>query len=187
MWSDHVPRLTRHGKRDAKGLADLITFALVSIRQPFARVPEMLKDVRHNGARSSYLWGFKAEGYRAAHGDIGRECFERLAGIAYSDKAVETLLAIPGLGIAKAGFVASMLGYDVGCLDSRNLSRYKIPRRAFRDDTKQGKKIPFYIDLCRQLGGAEILWDEWCKDFAKESADFYSPQQVSAMHLAAIR
>lgn len=192
MYAEHVPQLATHGKASPQGLANLCTFALASIRQQFNLVPRIVSDIRRQGEKSGHLWGWKLAGYKAAHGDAGAKLWRDLAGVAYAEDAIAAImLAIPGLGISKAGFVASMLGYDVGCMDSRNLARLGYSPRVWRDNghgkASALKKIPDYVACCREHGGAETLWDDWCSDYAMQSGLFYNADDISAMHLYAMK
>lgn len=191
MYANHVPLLAAHGKASPSGLADLCTFALLSIRQPFSRVPKAMANVRRVGEASGHLWGWKLAGYQAAHGNAGHKLFNELANTRYAYNAVISIVsAIPGLGLVKGGFVAQMLGYDVGCIDSRNAARLGFAPRVWRSDglscDRLVKRSQDYVDACCELGGAETLWNDWCADYARQQGMFYSADDISQMHLNAI-
>lgn len=187
MYVDEVPILAAHGLASPEGFADLCTFALVSIRMNFARVPELVRDVRKTGEDSLALWGFKLDGYRAAHADAGKQAWWICSTTSEPCEAIRATMAIPGLGIAKAGFVCQMLGFDCACLDSRNMARLGLPRRAWRVDNDYSDKIMLrkirrYCRLTR--GRASELWDAWCIEVARDNGE--RPSDVSAWHLTAI-
>lgn len=162
-----------------------ITFALLSIRQAIENVPPMLADVEERRTESVYLFGFKRDGYR--HAELrGRELWARVCAIPKTDPAgaIVALAEVPGLGVVKAGFVAQMLGFDVACLDSRNVAREGLKPRAWRTDGRRvsRRKAEAYV---RQTGGrAQELWDTWCDDVA--AARGRSGEEVSALHLAIV-
>lgn len=191
MYSDHVPLLTRHGQT-ARGLADLATFVLLTIRQQFPRVPDEMKDVRKTGENSRALFAWKLEGYRDLHKPAWEGVAARVLATRKADYAIETLMgAVHGLGIVKAAFVAQMLGHPVACLDSRNLVRLGLSKRAFRawrgdgySARAIGRKVTAYVATCERAGGASFLWDAWCTEVGRDYGS--TAQQISAMHLAAI-
>lgn len=179
MYQEHVKLLKAHGLASPKGLADLCVFALLSIRQPFRSVPKAMQDVGRKGENSRFLWGWKLDGYRAAYGDEGKALYNELKAIDSPELAIGAVYkAIPGLGIAKGAFVAAMLGHDCGCLDSRNAGKHRIDMRYFRADLSH-PRILEYVVLCDTLGGAEVLWNEWCCDYAKSSGNFWSGEGAS--------
>ena len=189
MYAKHVPLLRKHGLGSYEGFADIVTFVILSVRQPFVRIPEHLKDVRAQGENSRHLWGWKMDGYRAVRDDLGRRVWERLKECRYAEDAIRELVAIPGLQIVKAAFVAQMFGFDTACLDTRNIRRLGLKPRAFRwekyhTERTRDRLIEDYTAYCREQGGAEHFWDTWCAEVAADNGE--TPLRVSAMHLAAI-
>lgn len=185
MYANHVPLLSDHG-RTGDGVADLVTFALLSIRQPFTLIPRQFRDVRKRGAKSQWLFGFKLPGYIyvKAHGAI---LASDLNSTPDAVDAIEILTRVPGLGIVKAAFVAQMLGYDVACFDSRNAKVLGLGSRPFRTDGKPPlrRRVVSYVAMTRDTGGAEYWWDNWCERVAVDRGR--TPMQISAMHLEVLK
>ena len=109
----------------------------------------------------------------------------------YADKlacehAIACLLEVPGLGIVKAAFICQLMGFDVACLDARNIKREGRNPRAFRTDGKAPHllraKVAAYV--AETHGRAQEYWDAWCYDVAE--AYGRTAQQISDLHLAII-
>jgi hypothetical protein len=102
---------------------------------------------------------------------------------------IAVLCRIPGIGIVKAGFVLQLMGYNVACLDSRNVKREGRNPNEFRSrggDTKKSLAFVRKIDryLAEVEGRAQEYWDLWCADVAAtydRTAD-----EISALHLAIV-
>lgn len=188
MYAEHVPLLSAHGRSSPQGLGDLCLFAILSIRQQFSSVPRAMRDVRKRGEGSRHLWGCKLDGYCTTR-DLST-LHAQLASIPDAEPALFAIIqTVPCLGLVKGGFVAQMLGYDIGCLDSRNVQRLGLDPRVTRISGYPAqsaiRRVDEYTALCRALGGPAVLWDEWCKDYARTNGG--TAQEVSAMHLAAIQ
>lgn len=96
------------------------------------------------------------------------------------------MLEVPGLGIVKSAFVLQLMGFDVACLDSRNIKREGRNPRAFRTDGNDPHmlrpKVARYLD--ETYGKAETYWDAWCRDVAE--AYHLTPEAVSELHLSIV-
>jgi hypothetical protein len=188
MFARDVPQIVDHAS-NPDGLADVIMFAVLSIQQPFRSLPRQMADVRRKGRDSAYLWGWKRDTFDYVQEHKG-ELFARLRDAWDAEDAIDILTDVPGLGLVKAGFVAQMLGYDVACLDTRNLIDLGLPLTAFKFD-KAGikkpetrrRKIADYVKFCRDTGGSEHWWNHWCAGLANvvETAD-----QISRAHVDVI-
>lgn len=194
MYATHIPFIRDVAIADYDGFADVVTFAALSVRQQFIRVPAMMDDVRKNGAGSHHLWGWKGDTYAYVHtAPIATELWRdvrKAARTGATADALKALVQVPGLGLAKSGFVAQMLGFNVACFDSRNMKFLGMDKRKWRYDADYSPgilawKIEEYIDLSRKLGGAEYFWDRWCTSVAEDN--FETPERVSRMHLAAVQ
>jgi hypothetical protein len=102
---------------------------------------------------------------------------------------MDILCRVPGLGIVKAGFALQLMGYDVACLDTRNIKREGRNPRAFRSDGEARKAGPaFKKKIARYLseveGRAQEYWDAWCQDVASDIG--ITAAEVSGLHLAII-
>jgi hypothetical protein len=102
---------------------------------------------------------------------------------------MHVLLRIPGLGMVKAGFILQFMGFDVGCLDTRNIQRERIDINATRirkdlSPRAQARRLAWYL---RETGGrAQELWDGWCQDVAGTYGTFQDADSVSRVHLDCI-
>lgn len=206
MYTNHVPKIRQAFESDPKlYLVRVVDFVLATIQQRFHTVQSILDDwhdweaelKEHVSERDlsppGTLWGMKRDGFQYV-----RQEADRLAGLltyalARNDAvdAIDTLLEVPGLGIAKSGFVAQLLGLPVGCLDTHNLRIYDIAPEAFSYVPKRAKDrlalIESYVNLCASLGGSEALWDRWCHFIAVEQSEhFYRAEDVSDEHVVCI-
>jgi len=165
-----------------------IVMVLLSIRQPWYKVPEQFADVMKRGADSKYLFGFKRDGYeksRQYEKIIHKMIFENPDDL---DFVILTLMKIPGLGLAKASFVAQMAVGDGACLDSHNLRRIGLTA----DFTRLNKnangaiiksKIETYNEAWKTYGDSEFWWNSWCEALAQRSpTKFESASAVSTIH-----
>lgn len=187
MYADHAPQIARAMRADVETFRRGVLFALLSIRQPVRNVPAMLDDVERTGRDSSYLLGFKRDSYVQLQLE-GRAMFADLLAVPLDRPAdaMRRLLALKGLGLVKAGFVAQLMGWDVACVDSRNAQREGTPLREWRLDKHAAserqitRKLTAY--LARTEGRAEEYWDAWCEFVAPDHG--MTPEEVSALHMA---
>lgn len=186
MYSAHVPKISHVMRTSVDGFARGILFAICSIRQPITAVPEQLEEVDRLGPRAKALFGFKRDAWAYLRAHAGTLQAEVLAAGTDAER-FEVLLRVPGLGIVKAGFVLQLMGYDVACLDSRNVKREGRDYRAFRTDGKPPEKLRKKVAayLVETQGKAAYYWDAWCN----EVANYYelTPLAVSELHLAIVR
>lgn len=185
MYAEDVKAISEAMRADPEIFARGILFALLSIRQPITMVPEMLADVAETGDASRYLFGFKFDGFKYLERNK-HHLWEIVCRVPLDcpRDAIRYLAQCPGLGIVKAAFVAQFLGFDVACLDSRNVKLEKRKPRAFRADKKSGKlfekRLAKYV---RETSGkAEFYWDRWCNYVGEIRG--YTGAEISALHLA---
>jgi hypothetical protein len=187
MYAAHVPTIANAMRSDVDLFRRGALFAICSIRQPVVNVPSQLADIDRDGRNSAYLFGFKREGYDWLQIN-GRGLWRDLEGTRAPGDAIAQLVAVPSLGVVKAGFVAQLMGYDVGCLDSRNVQRMGLRPRAW--DLDKGRLSPAAIErkahayAAATLGQAENLWDSWCAYVAPDYK--LTPLAVSELHLAIV-
>lgn len=190
-----VKSLRELGLGSDAGLVAVCAMALLSIRQPFRMVKRQMQHVHVHGFSSGYLWGHKRAGLAYVTEHASRLRTELLQVVPTDDtaaeQALEILTQIPMLGLAKAGFVAQMLGFDVGCIDSRNAAEFGLGRSASRFDKSEPEhirlnRISAYVLLCRSLGGARFLWNNWCSSIARDEF-FRTADFVSSYHVDCVR
>ena len=88
---------------------------------------------------------------------------------------------VPGLELVKAGFALQLAGYDVACLDTRNVRRENRDPRAFRAPYTN-RRLDAY--LRETEGKAASYWDAWCEDVAHARGG--NADDISALHLAVL-
>lgn len=184
-------------REDPETFARGVMFAVCSIRQPVERVPAMLRDIDLNGRHAEALampMKYFAWDYLQDH---ATSTWRDVCGLGTRD-ALLRLLAVPALGIVKSAFVLQFLGHDIGCMDTRNLRREKVPIRAFSNHMcgapgstggYRSKQIDRYWKLAH--GRAEALWNAWCTEVAedrwRENTRTLTADEVSALHLEIVR
>lgn len=188
MYSEHCTLIAAGMRRDVATFKRGVMFAVLSIRQHVVKVPLQLRDLDRDGADCKWLFGHKrgAYEYMEAHAE---ELWLSMRRLKRPIEAIATMTRVPGLGIAKAAFVCQLMGFNVGCLDGRNLARFGLPPRQYRSDGERGKntlafarKIAAYCEVYE--GRAQELWDDWCEDVANEYG--YDAHDISALHLACL-
>lgn len=186
MYAQHNPVIANYMRESTEGFFRGAMFAVLSIRQPITIVPDSLAAVA-NGDLSP-LFGHKLDAhlYLCEHGAALRE---RVLSAPDNETRLAALCEVPGLGIVKAGFVLQLMGYDVACLDSRNVKREGRNPRAFRTDGRKGKatkafgrKIKAYLQEVE--GRSAEYWDHWCEDVAKVYK--MTAEEISGLHLSIV-
>lgn len=202
MFAEHQPRIAAVARQEPDMFHRAIVFAVLSARVPLTRaapgVLEMLDESTPDSERRTLAFGYKGSAV-AWHWDNRIATYELCERIWHdaentrraADSLVYTLADTPGLGLAKAGFVAQ-LAYGVsGCLDSRNVTQYRLNGRTFDAHRfKRAKRlatrrriVAYYNGLCETLGGTAYLWNQWCMYCAEQWSGDWSPHAVSALHL----
>lgn len=188
MYQDHVALLNAAMRSDPDIFLRGVTFAVLSIRTQFVRVTQQMAEVEAASTKARALWGYK----RGAYDHLRKnkcKLWETVRGATDSETAIEALTTIPGVGIVKAAFVCQMMGHDIGCLDTRNISRLRLNPREWRSDGEGRKntsafkrKISRYVDATE--GCAEWLWNDWCKDVGNVYK--VSAENISRDHLVIV-
>lgn len=193
MYKTDQARIERWCKNPDK-LMTVGTMVLLSIRMQWVGVGTQMANVRKHGSKSKCLWGFKRAGYiylRDNRKRLYRYVRDYRAGRIWLDDLMREFLKVPGLGLAKAGFLCQLTTGDGGCLDMHNIERFQldtrhltIPNRAKLADQLQviDDSISFYLKLCEQCGGSEKLWDEWCEVVNDRVSTFHNADDVSRRH-----
>mgnify|MGYP003642617035 CR=1 FL=1 len=188
MFMTHQKKIGKACKKNPKDTEQYLILPLLSIQRHFYTMPSMLDEVEKSGARAKCLRGFKKKGYQYI-----KKNYIKLHGVIFSndltdaEKLVE-LLAIPNIGIVKAGFILQLCIGRVGCLDTHNLSKYGVDPnefkvgKPFKYETAL-KKAEKYVDLCLEIGGCEYLWNQWCDDMAlRYPTKYKNGNHVSRVH-----
>ena len=167
-----------------------VEFTLATIQQQFHTVGAILDEWDQMGTDAPTCWGMKVKGIKFIEKNLAVITAQLLQ---FKKKqnvvgAIDLLLTIPGLNTIKASFVAQLLGFEVGCIDGQNAKMYGINVAAFKITPKHTAKtriakIESYVTLCKSLGGAESLWDNWCELIAlNQHRHFTDAEMVSDRH-----
>jgi hypothetical protein len=160
-----------------------ILMVLLSIRQPWLRVPIQFQDVVDKGISSPALFGFKRDGYSYAIANMNHlhGAVKKYEGDL--DSLLVEFMKIPGLGLAKASFLAQLTVNDGACLDGHNLRRIgKSPSFTRLDKNAKNvkDKIVAYNEAWREHGDSAYWWNTWC-DFMGERYH-KTGEEISLMH-----
>lgn len=185
MYDAHVPVISAYMREHPAGFVRGCLFAICSIQQPITGVPAQLDDIALLGSESRFLWGHKRKSYTylLARGDI---VWREVLDMQTMHGKISALLRVPGLGIVKSAFILQLMGYDIACLDTRNIKREGRNPRTYsthgQKPHKLRKKVARYI---RDTGGkARQYWDDWCDDVA--NAYDLTPFAVSELHMSIV-
>lgn len=202
MFHTHNPIIREYAQTGPLEVADVARFVIATIQQSIEHTPEIAHEFRHMGAASKYAFGWKGpaidwhnENARRTHADAmaiyrGADC-ERACEVALT----EYFASLPGLGLAKGGFMVQLCFGLSGCLDSHNLARFGIAAgpfqanafKALRRDATRRQRAADYVNHVHACGGPAGLWDSWCDYVADlRPATFESGFHVSSYHVAAL-
>lgn len=188
MFAEHQAEIARRGRATPESFRRVCIFTLATIR---VALPDACRATR-KWATSGELepmafFGHKLDGvaWLETNAAALREQTERAT---TSEELIESFLQIPGIGLAKAGFLAQLLYGRAGCLDTHNLVRFGLKEfkmdKGVKPETRQ-RHIARYLNATAMQGGPEQLWDSWC-DYVGRAQGYGTAEDVSAMHLAAV-
>ena len=182
MYQRDCTAIAEHAAKSPDGLIDVIEFTLCTIQAGLSTVLTQRQDIKVIGYSSKYLWGKKSDGLRYATERKeflwGKLMHIKQRGCDDVDAIAEgimLLMKVPNLGMVKASFVMQMLGFNVACIDSHNLTRLGLSASAvkvgdkLKSETKH-KKVCEYI-VMTQLEGSEYWWNSWCDYVAGNRAN----------------
>jgi hypothetical protein len=190
MFVKHQSKIMKWAMTKPDNTFNLVLMVSLSIRQPWAVIGKQLQDVQENGMASKFLFGSKKDLY-AYMMDNKQDIFDILkatkAGKVSQADCLYRLTQVPGLGLAKAGFVMQLAIGMAGCIDSHNVTMYGVNPNALKmgkvKAEKALEKAKMYLELCDKLGGTEKLWDNWCNFVAtRHPKHFEDGYDVSARH-----
>lgn len=169
MFAKHQKKIMRFAMKNSDNFFWVVLMVSLSIRQPWALIGKQLEDVRQNGYKAKALWGSKKDLYVHML-ENKQELFELVKqtkkGKVSQEQCLYELTQVPGLGLAKAGFVMQLAIGMAGCIDSHNVALFGINPNSLKmgkvKAEKALEKARQYIALCEALGGTEFLWDNWC-------------------------
>jgi len=199
VFKIHNLKINSYAQRNAENMADVIMMVSVSIQQQWSQVGKMLSSVRLYKDNSLFLWGNKKRTYEYVtthkhfiHGSMLAVInSSNLTDHAKAISLMKIFLKIPGLNLAKAGFVCQLVAGLVGCMDIHNIKTYGVAAKSLEYNknctTSRGidnnrKKLIKYINLCHDYG-TENLWNSWCSMIAtKYPKTFVDNNHVSELH-----
>ena len=200
MYKRDNKEIELHAAESPEGFLDVVEFVLCSIQASLQSTKIQRQDIEANGFNSRFLWGTKRAGLKHAviHKEVLWSKLQYLRDVSkYSPEviteAIEIILAIPGLGLVNAAFVAQLLGFDVACLDSHNLKRlgkgpaFVALNKKLKPKTKRAK-ILAYVKFTQEKG-SEYWWDSWCEHVAgnRGNSDLATADLVSRWHVRVIK
>jgi len=191
MYRQEMPPIRDAMRADLEVFRRGVMFAVCSIRQPTVTVPDQLEALFDptEDNNENPLFGSKFAAYDAITGPLGARIWAEIRQPLGNTKAsceyaLTRLLEVPGLGIVKSAFVLQLMGYDVACLDSRNVKREGRNPRAFEVNKARPHTVAPMVRryVAETFGKAQLYWDDWCADVA--NAYGKTPQEISELHLA---
>lgn len=210
MFSTVNPRINEYMQRDHDSMRQGILFVVASIKTPFYMMARQMEDIKRNGADSKYLWGFKKDTFKylAEHSsDLYDELMDHYQQkyqgqwtgyplkLERDRRMMLILTDVPGLGLAKAGFVMQLMFGRVGCIDVHNTRRLTsvsakdLVLCSKASDKIKYKKIDKYINICKGYNNSERLWNKWCDQVSYNNCNrkhFADGNEVSEFHYTAI-
>lgn len=206
-FKKYNPLINAHMQENHEQMCDGIIAVVLTIKMPHWMWPKMMDDYRENGGNSQYLFGFKKDTYKYLQ-EHGADLYDDLMELWMTPKKelggtvmtkdgamMMRLLEVPGLGLAKAGFVMQMMFGRVGCMDVHNIRRmYKVDvkdvmiSKGAKPETKF-RKIMNYVSLFQANRSTERIWDSWCEQVMYNKCNrgrFSSADEVSRLHLTVL-
>ena len=194
MYNIHGTAIQQHAQKSAENLSDVILMVALSIQQNWSTVGYQMQDVKAVGGDSRFLWGNKKKTYNylQARKDFMYGQFMAVVNSKKpeADKAASLMrifLRVPGLGLAKAGFVCQLTAGLVGCIDTHNIRMYGIDEKhlklsnTLKSEDLRRSKIQQYITICHSIG-TEQLWNNWCNFLGDRDKSWENGHQVSEAH-----
>ena len=202
MYQRDCKEIAQHAMASPAGLYDVIEFTLCTINMPLSRVIQQRISIKAEGIHSKWVSSTKAQGIEYAKSNIFHlhEAINAIAPrygldtIDGAQEAVDLFVAIPSIGMVKAGFIAQMCGFEVACLDRHNVRMLGLSEDSLLLNKKvkpelRRHKIRNYVKLCRRKG-AEYWWNTWCNYVADKGGmnkSLPTGDAVSKYHVTAIK
>lgn len=170
-----VPDIARSMRFDDKYFYAGVRFVMHTIRRQFHAVgpTNKLMSVHQEGLD----WLYENKGW-VRNAILRAESLE---------ERLLIVMKIKGLNLAKSGFVLQLMGYEIGCVDSRNanIMGCDANKLVINKDRPLNRSLLWqYIGMCQseEMGGAERMWDEWCDDLAKSYPDHFTDGNAVSVH-----
>lgn len=202
MAREHTARATDHFKADCLPIVRAVqkspeiwaraaVFVILTIRQMFTLMERQMAEVDDVGADAKALFGWKRSAYRyiQAHKyELWQRAKLAKSGQITLNDLIQDYLAIPGLGIVKASFLAQLTVGDGACIDAHNLrvlglntEAFKTPKTLLAGTIR--KRIEAYNAVWRVTGDSATWWNLWCDGLAVTRPTWFANgAEVSALH-----
>lgn len=198
MYATHQPLVSAYAKANPDNMADVLTFVIATIQQPFYGVHDAMRSIRKEGLGSRFVWGFKTPAIdsiqtnKQAIYDLAMNTWNAHPEPSVAERELMLVFShIEGLGLAKGGFAVQLIFGLSGCLDSQNVARFNLNACEFKASLFKGAKqwsrkyqlLDTYLDIVHFCGGTAKLWDEWCIYVHQQNpARYKSAEHVSRIH-----
>jgi len=189
MYALHCKAITEYAEESPEHLFRVGLFVIATMNRHFELVGRAVADYAARGDESTWF-------SRRQHNALAVWCNEaprlhRRTSI-WREMSVEFALSeviqLPGVAITKGAFFLQLLGFPIGCLDRHNLRYAGLDENIFKrvPASVEGLtgKLYTYTELCRDLGGSEVLWNQWCQYLATtRPKSFANAEVVSELHV----
>ena len=189
MYNPHCQEITDYAQESPEHLFRVGLFVIATMNRHFEIVGRAVADYTEFGEQSTWFskWQHRAlavwchEAPRL-HRRLG---MWRETSVGF---ALMEVIQLPGVAITKGAFFLQLLGFPIGCLDRHNLRYAGLEENTFKKvpASVEGltRKLHTYIGLCKELGGSEVLWNQWCNHLATtRPKSFASAEVVSELHV----
>ena len=196
LWANEdIAAVNKIATLTPESMRNAAMMAVMSIQQAWSIVPDAMLDLKDKGKHSRFLWGFKADTYAHLSDPV---TMEHLYTTTMTTRDPVELLdlwtTVPGLGLAKAGFVVQLTRGKVGCVDRHNAEAYDVlPNQLTFPKGRmtvraQRHKLEAYVHLTDTIGGSRYMWEQWCVMVAAKYPNSYdSALAVSKQHVDIMR
>lgn len=211
MFKSHNPIINEYMQANHEQMSMGIMFVVLSVKTPFHTMKKQMDDYKVNGVNSKYVWGFKRDTHEYLQ-EHGKDLYNELMDLCTRNwhtgtgshwknqterdrRMMLVLTDVPGLGLAKAGFVMQMMFGRVGCIDVHNLKRLRtvsvkdVQFTKMATDKTKYQKIDNYVGICKHNNSTQRLWDQWCDQLVHKACNrgrFTDGNEVSEFHVAAL-
>jgi hypothetical protein len=189
MYKDHCPKIAEFGRQSPGNLFQVGLFVISTINKHFEGVGEAMDSYRLHGSDGAWFSAYQRRALEVWSTEAP-SLHKRLGEWSplFPELALVEVVQLPGVGITKGAFFLQLLGFEIGCLDRHNLALAGLDGKVFSKTPASTeslvRKIRVYTDLCRILGGAEFLWNQWCGYLANiRPKSFPSAEHVSRLHV----
>jgi len=196
MFYNHQPAVGEWARQDPANFAAVGAFVICTIKTPLERAILDYRAYQDHGDHAA-LWGWKLSAVQ----ELEDHAAERLAQLEAlqlgrpgdRDAMLGVVLSWTGFSYVKGGFLLQLAYGMSGCIDSHNEKRLGMNMRqagfAHGPKTPKHKQrmVRRYHALVDQMGGSEVLWDDWCEFIARKRPDIWRDAfEVSRNHALGI-